>query len=115
MVAQPGEQIFFRGHPSWRSMVSFHVKGSLASLLAGVIAGLASAVADGHVQLAWVIAAAAVVFGLSLGIGQLRRQRLTYAITDQRLVIESGLFSRRLHQAGLERIQNVVARQSVLG
>lgn len=114
MNREPGERVFFCGHPSWRSMVRFHVKGSVASLLAGVIAGLASAAARGHVQVGWVIAAVLAVFGLFAVVGRLRRQRITYSITDRRLTIETGLFSRRLHQARLERIQNVDARQTMV-
>ncbi len=113
MHSEPGEQILFRGHPCWRSMVPFYIKGSLASLIAGVIGGLAGSVADGHVNVGWLIAAVLIVFALALSTGRLRRQLTTYSITSRRLTIETGLFSRELHQARLERIQNVDARQSM--
>jgi uncharacterized membrane protein YdbT with pleckstrin-like domain len=111
---EPGEEIFFHGHPSWRSMVPFYIRGSLASLIAGVIGGLSSAALDGHVELGWVIAGVLIVFALALSTGRLRRQRTTYSITSRRLTIETGLFSRELHQTRLERIQNVNTRQSVV-
>jgi uncharacterized membrane protein YdbT with pleckstrin-like domain len=112
--SEPGERIFFHGHPSWRSMLRFYVSGSLASLIAGVIGGLASALLVGHVELGWVIAGVLIVFALALSTGRLRRQRTTYSITSRRLTIETGLFSRELHQTRLERVQNVNARQSIL-
>ena len=37
---EPGEQIFFHGHPSWRSMLAFYVRGLLVAVVAGVLAGM---------------------------------------------------------------------------
>jgi uncharacterized membrane protein YdbT with pleckstrin-like domain len=110
---EAGEQIFFHGHPSWRSMTPFYVKGLIASLVAGVVAGLATRLAAGHVQVGWVVAAVLVVFVVLVAIGQIRRIQTTYSITNQRLTIETGLFSREVHQTRLERIQNVNSSQSV--
>ncbi len=114
MNAAPGEEIFFHGHPSWRSMVSFYVKWLLASLVIGVAAGVASRAADRRVDAGWVIVAVLIPFLLALGIGHVRRLRATYFITNQRLTIETGLLSRDLHQTRLERIQNVNSRQTLL-
>ncbi len=113
MDAEPGEEIFFRGHASWRSMVPFYVKGMLVSLVIGVAAGVASRAAGRHVDAGWVIVAVLIPFLLALAIGHVRRLRNTYFITSQRLTIETGLVSRDLHQARLERIQNVNSRQSL--
>jgi uncharacterized membrane protein YdbT with pleckstrin-like domain len=60
-----------------------------------------------------VIAVVAVVFVVVIAIGQLRRLQKTYSITNQRLTIETGLFSRELHQTRLERVQNVNSTQSL--
>jgi uncharacterized membrane protein YdbT with pleckstrin-like domain len=112
--SEPGEQIFFHGHPSWRSMLPFYIRGSAASLIAGVIGGLASVLVGGRVEVGWVVAGVLIVFVAALSTGRLRRQRTTYSITSRRLTIETGLFSRELQQTRLERIQNVNARQSIL-
>jgi uncharacterized membrane protein YdbT with pleckstrin-like domain len=114
MDPEPGEEIFFHGHPAWLSMVSFYFKGLLGSLVVGVLAGLAGAIADGHVQTAWVVVAVVVVFVVVLAAGQLRRLQTTYSITNQRLTIETGLLSRDLHQTRLARIQNVNCSQSMI-
>jgi uncharacterized membrane protein YdbT with pleckstrin-like domain len=111
--SDPGEEVIFHGHPSWRSMVAFHLRGSLLGLIAGVIGGLASVVVEGHVRVGWVIVGVFVGFAPSLIIGGLRRLRTTYTITSRRLSIETGLFSRDIHQTQLERVQNVYARQSM--
>jgi uncharacterized membrane protein YdbT with pleckstrin-like domain len=108
------EQVFFRGHPSWRSMISFHLKGLLAAIVAGVLAGLISAAVSGPVSVLWVVVAVLVVFGVVIVSGLIRRRRTTYTITSQRLTIQLGLMARELHQTRLDRVQNVNSRQSVL-
>jgi uncharacterized membrane protein YdbT with pleckstrin-like domain len=109
----PGEQIFFHGHPSWRSMAPFYLKGLLVALVAGVIAGVVTRIADHHVEAGWVAAAVVVVFIVLAAIGQLQRIQTTYSITNQRLTIETGLLSKQVHQTRLERIQNVNSEQSL--
>jgi uncharacterized membrane protein YdbT with pleckstrin-like domain len=114
MVPQSGENLLFHGHPSWRSMPGFHAKGLLLAVLIGAIAGLASAVVSGRVQLLAVIIAVLAVFVAVAATGLVRRLRTTYTITNQRLTIETGLLSRELHETRLDRVQNVNSRQSML-
>lgn len=114
MLPHPGEEVLFHGHPSWRSMPGFHVKGVLAAVLIGSIAGVISAVLDGRVQAAWVVIAVLIVFVVNLGIGVARRRQTTYTVTTERLTIERGLMARDLHETRLERVQNVNLRQSLL-
>ncbi len=113
MDPEPGEEIFFHGHPSWRSLGLFYAKGLLAALVAGIIAGVVTRVASHHVQAGWVTVAVVVVFLALLIIGQLRRIGTTYSITNQRLAIQTGILSRDVHQTRLERIQNVNSSQSL--
>ena len=114
MLPVAGEEILFRGHPSWRSMPVFHLKGVLGAILVGAIAGLISAIAVGHVQVIWVFAAVLLVFAASLSLGLLRRLQTTYTVTTERLTIERGLMTRELYETRLERVQNVSVRQSLL-
>jgi uncharacterized membrane protein YdbT with pleckstrin-like domain len=109
----PAEEIFFHGHPSWRSLALFYVKGLAVALVAGVVAGIVTRIAGHHVQVGWVIAAVVVVFGVIVAVGQIRRLQTTYSITDQRLTIQTGILSRDVHQTRLERIQNVNSRQTL--
>ena len=95
-------------------MFSLHAKGLLAAIVAGVIVGLASAVAKDSVQVPWVIAAVLVVLVIAFLIALIRRLATTYTITTQRLTIRFGLLSRELHETRLERVQNVNSRQGVL-
>jgi uncharacterized membrane protein YdbT with pleckstrin-like domain len=111
---EPGEEIFFHGHPSWRSMAAFYVRGLIAAVLAGVIAGLVTRIASGHVETGWVGAVVAVVFVVVLLSGLIRRISTTYTITNRRLTISAGLLSREMHETRLERVQNVNSRQRLL-
>lgn len=113
MDREPGEEVFFRGHPSWLSMMRLLVKGLVLSLILGVAAGIASALADGRVQTVWVLGAVLGTLLLVYAVGQTRRCRVTYCISSHRLAIETGLVSRDLRQARLERVQNVSCRQSL--
>lgn len=114
MDPEPGEDVFFHGHPSWRSMLAFHMKGVLAAIGAGVIAGIVTAIANGSVNVLTVVIVVVVVFLLIVLVGFIRRLSTTYTITNRRLTIESGVLSRDLHQTRLARVQNVNLRQNVL-
>jgi uncharacterized membrane protein YdbT with pleckstrin-like domain len=114
MDPEPGELVFFHGHPSWRSMIAFYVRGLLAAILAGVIAGVVTRIANGGVQAGWVGAAVFVMFVIVLLWGLIARISTTYTITNRRLTIRSGLLSREMHETRLERVQNVNSRQRLL-
>jgi uncharacterized membrane protein YdbT with pleckstrin-like domain len=111
---EPGEDVFFHGHPSWRSMLAFYLRGLLVAVLAGVIAGLVTRITGRHVEDGWVGAAVAVVFVVVLVWGFVRRVATTYTITNRRLTIDVGLLSRETHETRLERVQNVNSRQHLL-
>jgi uncharacterized membrane protein YdbT with pleckstrin-like domain len=111
---EPGEEVFFHGHPSWRSMLAFYVRGLLTAIVAGVIAGVVTRLSGGAVQAGWVGAAVLVIFLIVLLWGLIRRITTTYTITNRRLTIRSGLLSREMHETRLERVQNVNSRQRLL-
>jgi uncharacterized membrane protein YdbT with pleckstrin-like domain len=111
---EPGEQVFFHGHPSWRSILDFYLKGLIGAVLAGAVAGIVTAIVSGHVQVGWIVAAVLVVFVAVLVAGLIKRVQTTYTITNQRLTIDTGLLSRELHETRLERVQNVNASQRML-
>jgi uncharacterized membrane protein YdbT with pleckstrin-like domain len=111
---EPGEDVFFHGHPSWRSMLAFYLRGLLVAVLAGVIAGLVTRITGRRVEDGWVGVAVAVVFVVVLVWGFVRRLATTYTITNRRLTIDVGLLSREMHETRLERVQNVNSRQHLL-
>lgn len=102
----PGERVIFQGHPSWRAILGFYLKGVLVAVILGVIAKLIWG--DGEAFLAIL-----VVLALTLLVGFLKRWATTYTITDRRLNIKRGIVSREIQETRLERVQNVNYRQSV--
>ncbi len=102
----PGERILFEGHPSWRAILGFYLKGLLVAVILGVIAKLIWS--DGTAFLVIL-----VVLALTLLIGFVKRVATTYTITDRRLNIKRGIISKEVQETRLERVQNVNYRQSV--
>jgi uncharacterized membrane protein YdbT with pleckstrin-like domain len=102
----PGEQVIFQGHPSWRAILGFYLKGILIAAIIGVIASFL--VSDATVYL--IVFA---VVGLTVLVGFLKRWATTYTITDRRLNIKRGIISREVQETRLERVQNVNYKQSV--
>jgi uncharacterized membrane protein YdbT with pleckstrin-like domain len=110
-----GERVLFCGHPSWRSMVPFYVKGLLLAVVVGAAAGVLSAVASsGSVEAGWVVAAVLVVFAIVLCAGFVNRTRMTYTISTRRLTLETGLLARDIHETRLDQVQSVTASQSLV-
>jgi len=103
----PDEQVIFQGHPSWRAILGFYLKGILIAAIVGVLAKLFGS-GGGSVFL-FVLA----VILVTVLIGFIKRVATTYTITDRRLNIKRGIVSREIQETRLERVQNVNYRQSV--
>ena len=113
MELSAGEHVLFEGHPSWRSTLSFYIKGLLVVVAAAAVAAAVTAVGDefsGGVT----AGAALVALALMLVAGYLKRMATTYTITNRRLHIKRGIVARRTQEARLERVQNVNTDQSAL-
>ena len=102
----PGERVLFEGHPSWRAILGFYLKGLLVAVILGVIAKLASGSGTAFLVIL-------VVLALTVLIGFVKRVATTYTITDRRLNIKRGIVSREIQETRLERVQNVNFSQSV--
>jgi len=107
MSATAPETVIYSGHPSWRSMLDFHLAGLFGAMAAGAIARLAST--------NWGIAIAvfAAILAISLVIGLVRRVSTRYTITDRRLHIRRGILSRTEQHTTIDRVQNVETRQTL--
>lgn len=102
-----GEQIIYEGHPSWRSILAYYIKGTIGALIVGGIGFLLDGIglAIGLFLLVWVLVLIA---------GFLRRFATVYTITSERLRIKHGIIARRVQQTSIDRVQNVNTNQSVL-
>lgn len=102
-----GEKVIFRGHPSWRAILGFYLKGILIAALVGVVVRLVDGAGFN------VFLAVLAVIGITVLVGFVKRIATTYTITDRRLNIKRGIVSREIQETRLERVQNVNYRQSV--
>lgn len=113
MELSQGEHVLFEGHPSWRSTLTFYLKGLLVVAFAAAVAAAVTAAGDefsgGVTSLV-----ALVALGLMVVAGYLKRMSTTYTITSRRLHIKRGIIARRTQEARLERVQNVNTDQGAL-
>ncbi len=107
MDLEAGEQIIFEGHPSWRSILGFYLKGLV---LVAVVVVVVLLVTDVGPAVGAGIAALAIV----LITGYVKRLFTTYTISNHRLHIRRGIISREEQQTQITRVQNVNTDQSVL-
>lgn len=103
----PGEHVIFEGHPSWRAILGFYIKGIL--IVAVIFALLLLLDAGTGLATGVLIGGSALV----VLIGFIRRVATDYMITNRRLYIKHGIVSRDVQETKIERVQDVTYRQSV--
>jgi uncharacterized membrane protein YdbT with pleckstrin-like domain len=106
LTLSPGEQVIFEGHPSWRAILGFYLKGVAIAAVAGVITSLATS------ESGLVFLVVLVIIALTVLVGFIKRVATVYTITNRRLNIKRGLVSREIQETRLERVQNVNYQQS---
>jgi uncharacterized membrane protein YdbT with pleckstrin-like domain len=107
MDLHPGEQIVFEGHPSWRALWAYYLRGVGAALAVAVVVGIVAGIAPAVVAGALLVAAV-LVYGFA------KRMATTYLVSTQRLYIRRGLLAKRIQQTRIDRVQNVNTAQSPL-
>lgn len=106
MDLHPGERIVFEGHPSWRGLLDFYIKGALVAIVIGAILLVAISTAIG-------IAAFAAVFVIAVFAGFVKRMATSYVISTERLHIRRGILTKGVQQTSIDRVQNVNTQQSL--
>ena len=114
MELAEGETVLFEGHPSWRSILAFYLKGLLAVAALAALAALVSLIGGDGVSTGLVVLMALVGVGVLLLAGYVKRVATVYTISNRRLHIKRGIVARRTQEARLQRVQNVNTDQSAL-
>ena len=114
MDLHPGEEIIFEGHPSWRSILGFYIKGIVLVVIVAAIAAGATRVANDEVDTGLVTLVAIVLLVVVLVAGYVKRLFTTYTISTHRLHIRRGIIARAEQQTLINRVQNVNTHQSVI-
>lgn len=109
-----GEELVWRGRPSWRSMLLFYIEWGFFALLPVIVVSVAKGVgnADWPIWIGIVLTVALVA--IVLVIGWVRRLMTLYTVTSQRLLIRRGILSRKEQAAHIDRVQNVSTTQNLL-
>ena len=102
MDLQSGEKVIYQGHPSWRAIVGFYLKGTVVAAGTAVLAGLLES-STGLALLTF-----AVIVGITILVGFVKRVATVYTITDRRLNIKRGIVARKV-----QGVQNVNYNQGV--
>jgi uncharacterized membrane protein YdbT with pleckstrin-like domain len=110
----PGERVLYEGHPSWRAILDFYVKGLVATALICLLVALATGVFGDETDTGLVVIVALVGVAVTILAGFVMRVATSYTITDRRLHIKRGIVSRTIQETRLERVQNVNYTQTVL-
>jgi uncharacterized membrane protein YdbT with pleckstrin-like domain len=109
-----GEQVLYEGHPSWRAILDFYIKGILLTAVICLLVALGTGTIGDETDSGLVSIIALVGVALTVLIGFIKRVSTSYTITDRRLHIKRGIVSRTIQETRLERVQNVNYTQTVL-
>jgi len=104
----------FEGHPSWRSIIGFYVKGLFGVLLGCFAVALVTSIANDEVDAGLVTVVAAIGVAVVVLAGLIKRITTHYTITNRRLHIKRGIIAREIQETRLQRVQNVNYNQSLL-
>jgi len=107
------ESMIWEGHPTWRAMLSFHVRGIVVTLALFLLLIVIRWLGVGISSLS--IGAVLVVgIAITIGVGWLRRFFTEYTITTKRLNIRQGILSKTESSTNVDRIQNITVRQTAV-
>jgi uncharacterized membrane protein YdbT with pleckstrin-like domain len=109
-----GERILYEGHPSWRAILDFYIKGVLATAAICLLVALGTNIFGDETNTSLVVIIALVGVAATILAGFIKRVATSYTITDRRLHIKRGIVSRTIQETRLERVQNVNYNQSIL-
>jgi uncharacterized membrane protein YdbT with pleckstrin-like domain len=109
-----GERILYEGHPSWRAILDFYIKGVLATAAICLLVALGTNIFGDETNTSLVVIIALVGVAVTILAGFIKRVATSYTITDRRLHIKRGIVSRTIQETRLERVQNVNYNQSIL-
>jgi uncharacterized membrane protein YdbT with pleckstrin-like domain len=110
----PGESVLFEGHPSWRAILDFYLKGFAVTAVVCLLVALGTGTIGDETNSGLVVLLAVAGVGITILVGFIKRIATSYTITNRRLHIKRGIVSRTIQETRLERVQNVNYTQSVV-
>jgi uncharacterized membrane protein YdbT with pleckstrin-like domain len=110
----PGENLVLMDHPHWIVLVKSLVIPILLLIVAVVADFTLTKTGIAHFRTIVTLAAIAIA-GLVLIVVWIRWRSTSYTLTDQRIKIETGVFSRQSKMIPIDRVQDCTTKQSLIG
>src|SRR5665213_388475 len=110
----PGETLILKVHPHWIVVVKSLAAPIVLLIVAVVVDFTATNTGIEHLRLIVTLGAIAIA-GLWLIVVWIRWQSTSYTLTDQRIKIETGVFGRQSKMIPIDRIQDCMTKQSLVG
>jgi uncharacterized membrane protein YdbT with pleckstrin-like domain len=110
----PGENLVLTDHPHWIFVVKSLV-APIILLIVAVVVDLTLTKTGIHHFRTIVTLGAIALAGLWLIIVWIRWRSTVYTLTDQRIKIETGVFSRQSKMIPIDRVQDCTTKQSLVG
>jgi uncharacterized membrane protein YdbT with pleckstrin-like domain len=109
----PGETVVLKAHQHWITRVKLISLGVALVILVALADYLLTTVSRQYRLIALLIALA--VLGLIAIVSWIQWGSRTFTITDRRVILDAGVFSRTSKVIALDRVQDISVNQSLLG
>jgi len=109
-ILEPREKITYNGKPEYAPYITGVV---LAAILASGVIGIFAGVFLKSILFAGIIGI--IVFVLGMILGNMAFNRIHYALTNKRIIIQSGIIGRDFKSIDYDRMQNVSVDVGILG
>jgi uncharacterized membrane protein YdbT with pleckstrin-like domain len=110
----PGENLVLKDHPHWIFVVKSLAAPIILLIVAVIVDFTATNTGVQHLRLIVSLGALAIA-GMWLIVVWIRWRSTAYTLTDQRIKIEIGVFSRQSKMIPIDRVQDCTTKQSLLG
>jgi uncharacterized membrane protein YdbT with pleckstrin-like domain len=109
-----GEQVLWRGRPTWRAYIGYFLKYGVLALAIGVIVEVLKDTVWSGAPRAYGWAVTVLLLLIVALVGVIRKLQTLYTVTSERIHIRQGIISRRDHSTTHARVQNVNSTQGIL-
>jgi uncharacterized membrane protein YdbT with pleckstrin-like domain len=109
-----GEQVLWRGRPTWRAYIGYFLKYGVLALSIGVIVEVLKDTVWSGAPRAYGWAVTVLLLLIVALVGIIRKLQTLYTVTSERIHIRQGIISRRDHSTTHARVQNVNSTQGIL-
>jgi uncharacterized membrane protein YdbT with pleckstrin-like domain len=110
----PGETLVLKDHQHWIFVIKSMAAPIVLLIVAVIVDFTATNTGVAHLRLIVSLGALAIA-GLWLIVVWIRWRSTSYTLTDQRIKIESGVFSRQSKMIPIDRVQDCSTKQSLVG